>query len=187
MAENRKDRRKLANQSGKRQSLVIVRERNGDSVPAVFKSESAATPWINTRIAKATLVNADESGAWNDLGSKYELLRINHQEAYSMDGACTNMAESYFYVLQKSVMSADPRTTASPKHNSRQVFWWLIFFLMPRSDPHDVDGVADNIGGALLALGSFRHRVSFVPVGRYREAASRANPRTIGQFRIIRP
>jgi hypothetical protein len=52
IAENRKDRRKLANQSGERQSLVIVRERNGNSVPAVFASESAAASWIKSRIAK---------------------------------------------------------------------------------------------------------------------------------------
>jgi hypothetical protein len=60
-----KDRRKLANQSGKRQSLVIVRERDGSSVPAVFKSEGAAMSWIKSRIAKGTVVKADESGAWN--------------------------------------------------------------------------------------------------------------------------
>ena len=42
LAEHRRDRRKLANQTGKRQSVIIVRERNGNSVPAVFKSEGAA-------------------------------------------------------------------------------------------------------------------------------------------------
>jgi transposase-like protein len=102
IAENRKDRRKLANQCGKRQSLVIIRERDGQSVPAVFKSEGAALSWIKSRIEKGTVVNADESGAWNDLGSKYEMLRINHQEAYSLDGACTNQAESYFSRIRRA-------------------------------------------------------------------------------------
>ena len=37
--ENRRDRRLGRNQNGKRKVVVIVRERNGNSVPAVFKSE----------------------------------------------------------------------------------------------------------------------------------------------------
>jgi hypothetical protein len=34
-------------------------------------------------------VSADESGAWNALLGKFEIKRLNHQEAYSLDGACT--------------------------------------------------------------------------------------------------
>jgi len=30
------------------------------------------------------------------LHERFEVKRINHQEAYSLDGACTNMAEEYF-------------------------------------------------------------------------------------------
>ena len=40
MKEHRRDRRLLRNQSGKRKAVVIVRERNGNSIPAVFKSEA---------------------------------------------------------------------------------------------------------------------------------------------------
>jgi polysaccharide pyruvyl transferase WcaK-like protein len=43
LAVDRRDRGKLANQSGKRQSVIIVRERNGNSLLAVFGSESALT------------------------------------------------------------------------------------------------------------------------------------------------
>src|SRR5450432_3006804 len=35
LIEHRRDRRKAANQSGKRQSVIIVRERHGNSLPAV--------------------------------------------------------------------------------------------------------------------------------------------------------
>jgi transposase-like protein len=104
LAEHRKDRRKLANQSGKRQSVVIVRERNGNSVPAVFKSEGAALKWIKSRADLGTVVNADEASGWNGLQTKYEMKRINHQEAYSQDGACTNMAESFFSRLRRGEM-----------------------------------------------------------------------------------
>src|SRR5437667_8522390 len=39
---DRKDRRLARNQNGKRKVVVIVRERGGNSVPAVFKSEAQA-------------------------------------------------------------------------------------------------------------------------------------------------
>ena len=77
---------------------------SGHSLPAVFKSESAALSWIKSRLTKGTLVNADEASDWNDLESKYEIRRINHREAYSDHGACTNMAESYFSRLRRAEM-----------------------------------------------------------------------------------
>ena len=104
LAKQRRDRRHIANQSGKRQSVVIVRERNGHSVAAVFRSEGAALSWIKSRINHGTVIHADEAGGWNDLQSKYEMKRINHQEAYSLDGACTNQAESYFSRLRRAEM-----------------------------------------------------------------------------------
>lgn len=100
--ENRRDRRLLKNQNGKRQSVIIVRERNGNSLPAVFRSESAALSWIKSRVSLGTIVNADEASGWNDLASKYEMKRINHQEAYSDGEACTNWAESYFSRIRRA-------------------------------------------------------------------------------------
>jgi hypothetical protein len=102
--ENRRDRRLWINQSGKRQSVVIIRERNGNSLPAVFRSESAALSWIKSRVDAGTILNADEASGWNDLQSKYEMKRINHQEAYSDGEACTNWAESYFSRLRRGEM-----------------------------------------------------------------------------------
>ena len=63
--KDRKDRRLWQNKSGKRQCVVIVRERNGASLPAVFKSEVQALNFIKQRVAKGTVINADESNAWN--------------------------------------------------------------------------------------------------------------------------
>jgi transposase-like protein len=100
--EDRKDRRFRRNQNGKRKVVVIVRERGGASVPAVFASESAAGSFIRARIAKGTTVHADESGAWDGLHDRYEMKRINHQESYSFDGACTNQAEEYFSRLRRA-------------------------------------------------------------------------------------
>jgi transposase-like protein len=102
LAENRVDRRLAQNQTGKRKVVVIVRERNGNSVPAVFRSENQAQSWIKARIAKGTIVNADEATSWDNLHGAFEMRRINHQEAYSFDGACTNWAEEYFSRLRRA-------------------------------------------------------------------------------------
>lgn len=100
--ENRIDRRLARNQNGKRQSLVIIRERNGNTLPMVFKSESAALGWIKSRLLPGTVLNADEAASWDALSSKYEMRRINHQEAYSDGEACTNMAESFFSRIRRA-------------------------------------------------------------------------------------
>ena len=102
LAENRVDRRLAKNQNGKRKVVVIVRERNGNSVPAVFRTEGAAQAWIKARIAKGTTVHADEASSWDGLHGAFEMKRINHQEAYSFDDACTNMAEEYFSRLRRA-------------------------------------------------------------------------------------
>src|SRR6185312_14416282 len=100
--QHRADRRLAANQSGKRKAVIIVRERGGNSVPAVFKSEKAALNFIRTRIAPGTLVNAEESPNWNELHARFEMKRINHEEAYSQDGACTNWAEEFFSRMRRA-------------------------------------------------------------------------------------
>jgi transposase-like protein len=102
LKEDRLDRRLARNQNGKRKVVVIIRERGGNSVPAVFGSESQAASFIRARIAKGTKVHADESGAWDGLHERFEMKRINHQEAYSLDGACTNYAEEYFSRLRRA-------------------------------------------------------------------------------------
>jgi hypothetical protein len=99
--EHRADRRLAANQSGKRKAVVVIRERNGATLPAVFRSEGQALSWIKAKITIGTVVNADEAGAWNELHAKYEMKRINHEEAYSLDGACINWAESYFSRMRR--------------------------------------------------------------------------------------
>lgn len=102
LREDRKDRRLWKNQSGKRQCVVIVREHGGQSLPAVFKTEGAALAWIKSRVQPGTVLNADEAPSWNGLHSKFEMKRINHEEAYSLNGACTNWAESYFSRLRRA-------------------------------------------------------------------------------------
>src|SRR6185437_7563488 len=75
--ENRRDRRLAINQNGKRKAVVIIRERNGHSVPAVFGTEGQALNWIKSRIEPGTLVNADEAASWDALNARFEMRRIN--------------------------------------------------------------------------------------------------------------
>jgi transposase-like protein len=99
---HRADRRFLENQSGKRKAVVVIRERDGGTLPAVFRTEGQALNWVRARIAKGTVVNADESANWNALHSRFEMKRINHEEAYSLDGACTNWAEEFFSRMRRA-------------------------------------------------------------------------------------
>jgi hypothetical protein len=99
--ENRRDRRLTKNQNGKRQCVVVIRERDGRTLPAAFPSETAALPYIRAHVAKETAMQADDSSAWNELHARYEMKRVNHQLAYSDDGACTNGAESFFSRMRR--------------------------------------------------------------------------------------
>ena len=84
-------------QTGKRQVVVVMRERGGSTLPAVFKSESAALGWISSRVSRDTRLIADEAGSWNDLHARYAMDRIDHGAAYSLPGGVyTNGAEEFF-------------------------------------------------------------------------------------------
>jgi transposase-like protein len=100
--ENRRDRRLVKNQNGKRQCVVIIRERDGKTLPAVFRTEGEAMGFIRNRVLPGTELMADESNAWNDLHGRYAIRRINHQEAYSLAGACTNGAEEFFSRMRRA-------------------------------------------------------------------------------------
>lgn len=101
LKEDRVDRRLAKHQTGKRKVVVVIRERGGETLPGVFKSEHAALSWVARRVAKGTVLHADEASSWNDLHARYELKRIDHQAAYSVDGVHTNNAESYFSRLRR--------------------------------------------------------------------------------------
>ena len=81
--------------------MVVIRERGGETLPGVFSSEGAALSWVRHRVEKGTVLHADESSAWNDLHARFEMKRIDHQTAYSLNGASINWAESYFSRLRR--------------------------------------------------------------------------------------
>lgn len=100
--ENRRDRRKAENQTGKRQVVVIMRERDGRALPFVTKSEAMGVALVHANVDQDATIHADEASHWDNLSARFMTKRINHSEAYSLDGACTNQAESYFSRLRRA-------------------------------------------------------------------------------------
>lgn len=81
--------------------VVVIRERGGKTLPGVFRNEADALAFITRRVAKETILHADEAGSWNALHERFEMRRINHLEAYSDGQACTNQAESFFARMRR--------------------------------------------------------------------------------------
>lgn len=99
--EDRKDRRLKANRSGKRQCVVIMRERGGKSLPFVVRNEGDAVPYVRDHVGTLTTIYADEGSGWDDLHAGWETKRVNHSVAFMDEGVCTNQAESYFSRLRR--------------------------------------------------------------------------------------
>ena len=102
LKEHRIDRRLAYNQNGKRKVVVVIRDKDGHTLPATFGSEAASINFIKSRVEEGTTVQADEAISWDALHLSYPMKRINHQEAYSLDGACTNAAEEFFSRMRRA-------------------------------------------------------------------------------------
>lgn len=97
----RKDRRLAENRTGKRQSVVVAREREGQSVAFVAPNEAAGVDVVRERIEPEAIIHADEATHWDVLHASHDVRRINHSFRYSDADACTNMAESFFSRLRR--------------------------------------------------------------------------------------
>ena len=100
--KDRKDRRKIANQSGKRQVVIAARENGGRTLTHIAKAEADGVPFVVANVSKDATVHADEASHWDKLAAYFPIKRINHKEAYSKDGACTNAAESFFSRIRRA-------------------------------------------------------------------------------------
>ena len=97
----RRDRRLAIYQTGKRQVVVVGRERGGESITVVARSEALGGEIVASRIHHMATVHADEASHWDGLHAKFETHRINHTVSYSNGIACTNQAESFFSRLRR--------------------------------------------------------------------------------------
>ena len=96
------DRRLAKNQNGKRKVVVVVREKGGQTVTKVFNSEAAVVAAIAAVIELGSTVHADEAPHWDILHDRFLTKRINHEWAYSDEGACTNDADSFFSRVRRA-------------------------------------------------------------------------------------
>jgi transposase-like protein len=95
-------RRRAEEQARKRQSVVVARERGGQTIPVVVARESDGVAFVRQHVQPGTVVHADEAPGWDRLHAHYEMYRINHSVSYSLNGACTNQAESFFSRLRRA-------------------------------------------------------------------------------------
>jgi hypothetical protein len=101
--ENRVDRRLAEHQTGTRRVVVVARQRKGRTLTFVVKNEAEGVPFVERVATKGAVIHADEATWWDALHAQFPTYRINHSEAYSLNGVCTNQAESYFSRLRRMV------------------------------------------------------------------------------------
>ena len=124
LKENRIDRRLARYQTGKRRVVVAFRERGGRTVPLVVHSEAEGVAIANRIALPDTTLVADEASHWDTLSKTFPVQRINHSEAYSLDGISTNQVESYFARLRRMIRGQ--HHWVSPQHLSqyaREAAW----------------------------------------------------------------
>ena len=100
--EDRKDRRKSMEKTGKRKSVIVMRERGGRAITAVFPHEYAASDFIMDRMAPGSVLYTDEAPGWDKPRAYFQSYSINHQKAYADGHISTNQAESYFSRLRRA-------------------------------------------------------------------------------------
>ncbi len=149
--EDRKDRRLKANSSGKRQCVVIMRERGGRSLPFVVRVEGDAVPMVRDHVGTLATIHADEGTGWDALHAGWDARRVNHSVAFMDEGVCTNQAESYFSRLRRMEIGTHHHI-AGPYLNAYagEASW--------REDNRRVDNgtQAALVGGAAMASGVSR-------------------------------
>lgn len=84
LREDRVDRRRLTNRSGKRRVVVVLRQRGGRTLTRTFLREAQGVEYARERIARGAVVSADEGAHWDLLGSDVEMQRVNDSEDYSV-------------------------------------------------------------------------------------------------------
>src|SRR5579883_174523 len=123
-AEKRVDRRLAEEQTGKRQVVVVLRQRKGRTLPLVFGKESEAIPTIRQHLPLGSILHADEARGWDALHAHYDMRRINHSVAFSKDGACTNQAESYFARLRRAEIGQHHHVSGRYLHRYASEMAW---------------------------------------------------------------
>jgi len=123
--KNRVDRRLKRHQTGKRRVVVALRQRSGRTLSFVRQSEAAGVEIARERVAQGSEIHADEASHWDTLDAFFPVGRINHSEAYSANGICTNQVESYFSRLRRMVGGQHHHVSGKYLHQYAAHAAWL--------------------------------------------------------------
>jgi transposase-like protein len=121
---DRKDRRRKVHQTGKRQVVVVARERDGDTLTQVHKTEADGVAFVAATVAPGSTVHADEASHWDALEARFLTKRINHSVEYANAEANTNMAESFFSRLRRAEVGTHHRIDGRYLHAYAQEMAW---------------------------------------------------------------
>lgn len=160
--KDRIDRRKAANQTGKRRVVIVVRERGGRTMTFVTKTEDAAVPHIHRMVEKGSIIHADEASHWDKLAARFETKRINHSESYSAGGACTNMAESFFSRLRRMELGTHHHISGA----------YLSAYAAEADWREDNRRVSNGEQYLMVAAASIKHSVSAQWAGYWQRSAA---------------
>ena len=86
----------------------MIRQRDGRTITHVGNNEAEGVALVARHVEPGATVHADEASHWDRLAARFPIERINHKEAYSKDGACTNQAESFFSRLRRAEIGPPP-------------------------------------------------------------------------------
>lgn len=123
--EDRVDRRLAEHQTGKRRVVIAVRQRKGRTLTFVRRSEAEGVGIVSDRVNRLSRVFAHEASHWDLLHAGFDTYRINHSEAYSIDGISTNQAESYFSRLRRMVRGQHHHVSARYLHQYAAHAAWM--------------------------------------------------------------
>ena len=140
---------------------MALRQRQGRTLTAVYRTEDEAVPMIRERVADGSVIMADEAASWDSLHGWYTAKRINHSIAFMDDGVCTNQAESFFSRLRRMVGGQHHKVSGRHLHAYASHAAWL-------EDHRRQDNGALTHRALGLALAS---PVSRVWTGRWQKAA----------------
>lgn len=124
-AANRVDRRLAKHQTGARRVVVAMRARKGRTLTFVTQTEAEGVELVARNVLPGSTVHADEARHWDALSRLFPTKRINHQQAYSLGGAHTNNAESFFSRLRRMVVGQHHRVSAKYLHQYANHAAWL--------------------------------------------------------------
>ena len=115
----------------KQKLIVVMRERDDHKAGVIGRlrtfllgKEGDAIEIARDALLPDTIVHADMSPQWEPLHMLFDTKRINHSEHFSHDGACTNMAESFFERMRCAERGVHKHISGAHLHRYAMELGW---------------------------------------------------------------